>query len=92
MNNQESSEVGKGDLLRIGKGDVVRFQIQRGSILAGMKGVYRINSFEKSKRGNVVYIDRQQDDGSYFERFARYWPFKIAFAPLTSSKFKVYEG
>lgn len=71
---------------------VVNFRIQPRTLLAGMTGVCRINSFEKSRHGRVVYIDLQKPDGSYIERFARFWPLEIAFAPLDSQEFEVYTG
>lgn len=73
-------------------GEVLNFKVQHGNLLAGMSGACRINSFEKSRRGRVVYIDTQKDDGSYVERFARFWPYEIAFAPLGSQQFEVYAG
>lgn len=79
-------------LLRIQRGDVLRFRMERGTLLAGTRGVCRVNRFEKSRRGNVVYIDLQQPDGTYVEQFSRHWPFEIAFAPLDSDHFKVFEG
>lgn len=78
--------------MRIQEGSVLCFRVEPGVLLAGMAGVCRINSFEKSRRGTVVYIDTQNEDGSYFERFARFWPFEIAFAPLESEEFEIYVG
>lgn len=79
-------------MIRLKDGDVLKFRIEPHALLAGMTGVCRINSFEKSRRGVVVYIDTQQPDRSYVERFARFWPYEIAFAPLTSEQFEVYMG
>lgn len=73
-------------------GDVLSYRIQPKTLLAGRTGVCRINSFEKSRRGTVVYIDTQNPDGSYIERFARFWPYEIAFASLGSERFEVYVG
>lgn len=78
--------------MRITKGDVLNFKIQPGNLLAGRTGICRIDSFEKSRRGMVVYIDTQQEDGSFFVRFARFWPYEIAFAPAGSDQFEVYVG
>lgn len=76
----------------ISKGDVLNFRIQPRTLLSGMTGVCRIDSFEKSRRGTIVYIDTRQDDGTYVERFARFAPYEIAFAPLDSAEFEVYTG
>ena len=77
----------------IRKGDVLNFRIQPGCLLAGMKGVCRIDSFEKSRRrGTVVYIDTKQEDGTYLRRFARFAPLEIAFAPIDSDQYEVYTG
>lgn len=73
-------------------GDEYNFRVEPQTLLAGMAGTCRINSFEKSKRGTVVYIDTRNEDGSYFERFARFWPYEIAFAALGSDEFAVYVG
>ena len=78
--------------MRVAKGDVLNFKIQPGNLLAGTTGVCRIDSFEKSRRGMVVYIDTQQEDGSFFVRFARFWPHEIAFAAADSDQFEVYVG
>jgi hypothetical protein len=80
------------DLRALKPGDVLRFRIQPRVLLAGMTGICRIDSFEKSRRGTIVYIDTQQDDGSFFKRFARFAPFEIAFALPESDEFAVYEG
>lgn len=79
-------------MINLKPGDELNYRIQPRTLLSGMTGVCRINSFEKSKRGNVVYIDKKQDDGSYFEKFARFWPYEIAFAPFGSDQFEVYVG
>ena len=78
--------------MKIDKGDILNYRIQPGCLLAGMAGVCRIDSFEKSRRGTVVYIDTKQEDGTFFERFARFEPLEIAFAPLGSTEFAVYTG
>lgn len=79
-------------MINLKSGDELSFRVEHGNLLAGMTGACRINSFVKSRRGTVVYIDTKQDDGSYFERFARFWPYEIAFAPLGSEQFEVYIG
>lgn len=79
-------------MISLKSGDVLNYRIQPKTLLAGKTGVCRINSFEKSRRGTVVYIDTQNEDGSFFERFARFWPYEIAFAPLGSEQFEVYVG
>lgn len=76
----------------ISKGDILSFRIQPRVLLAGMTGVCRIDSFEKSRRGTVVYIDTQQEDGTFFKRFARFGPLEIAFAPIDSTEYEVYTG
>ena len=79
--------------MKIGKGDILSFRIQPGCLLAGTTGVCRIDSFEKSRRrGTVVYIDKQLEDGSFSVRFARFAPLEIAFARLSSTDFAVYTG
>jgi hypothetical protein len=79
--------------MNITKGDILNYRIQPGCLLAGTTGVCRIDSFEKSRRrGTVVYIDKQLEDGSFFARFARFAPLEIAFAPLGSTEFAVYTG
>lgn len=78
--------------MKIQTGDVVNFQIQPRTLLAGREGVCRIDSFEKSRRGRVVYIDLQQEDGSFVERFMRLWPFEIAFAPVGTKQYETYMG
>lgn len=78
--------------MKLSKGDILKFRVEHGCLLAGMTGVCRISCFEKSRRGSVVYIDTQNDDGSFFERFARFEPLQISFAPLGSSEFAVYTG
>lgn len=78
--------------MNLSKGDILKFRVENGCLLAGMTGICRIDSFEKSRRGTVVYIDTQNEDGSFFERFARFEPLQIAFAPLGSSDFAVYTG
>lgn len=79
-------------MINLKTGDELNFKIQPRTLLAGMTGACRINSFEKSRNGTVVYIDTKQADGSYFEKFARFWPHEIAFAPLGSEEFEVYVG
>lgn len=74
------------------KGDILNFRVEGGCLLAGMTGVCRIDSFEKSRRGTVVYIDTQNGDGSFFERFARFEPLQISFAEIGSSDFAIYTG
>lgn len=76
----------------IAQGEILNFKVQPSNLLAGMTGVCRIDSFEKSRRGLVVYIDTLQEDGSFFVRFARFWPHEIAFAPVGSDQFEVYFG
>lgn len=78
--------------MRVAKGDIFNFKIQPGNLLAGTAGVCRIDSFEKSRRGMVVYIDTQQEDGSFLVRFARFWPYEISFAAADSDQFEVYVG
>lgn len=79
-------------MINLKPGDELNFRIEPRTLLAGMTGACRINSFEKSRRGMVVYIDTKNEDGSYLERFARFWPYEIAFAPLESQQFEVYVG
>lgn len=50
--------------MNIKQGDELNFKIQPRSLLAGTTGTCRINSFEKSRNGMVVYIDTKQDDDS----------------------------
>lgn len=79
--------------MKISKGDILSYRVEPGCLLAGATGVCRIDSFEKSRRrGIVVYIDEQREDGSFFVRFARFAPLEIAFAPLDSTDFAVYTG
>jgi len=78
--------------MKISKGDILNYRIQPGCLLAGSTDVCRIDSFEKSRRGTVVYIDTKQEDGTFFVRFARFAPLEIAFAPLGSTDFAVYTG
>lgn len=76
----------------IAKGEILNFKVQPGNLLAGMTGVCRIDSFEKSRRGLVVYVDTLQENGSFFVRFARFWPHEIAFAQVGSDQFEAYAG
>jgi hypothetical protein len=78
--------------MRIHEGDIVNYKHQPRTLLAGQTGVCRINSFERSRNGMVVYIDQQLVDGSFFEKFSRHWPLEIAFAPLGSEQYGVYVG
>ncbi|HEX7330352.1 MAG TPA: hypothetical protein VF290_02565 [Pyrinomonadaceae bacterium] len=78
--------------MRLKSGDIVRFKMEQGTLLAGMTGICRIDSFEKSQHGTVVYIDTQKEDGSFVSRFARLWPFEIWFAPVGSEQFEIYVG
>ena len=77
--------------MRLTKGEILNFKVQPSNLLAGMTGVCRIDSFEKSRRGLVVYIDTQREDGT-FSSFARFWPYEIAFAPVGSEQYEVYVG
>lgn len=72
--------------MRIKEGDVLRFKISQGVLLAGKEGVCRIEKFEKSRRGAVVYIEMRNDEGE-FTPSARYWPFDVSFAPIEGGEF-----